>query len=87
MEHLVTAQLQQRNICEGQDKIPFRSSMSAGMIPDLASRAAQESSIETVPIIITTSKTRSSSAEPGRQKAESLLEALSLLAVVFCFYI
>lgn len=61
--------------------------MSAGMIPDLASRAAQESSIETVPIIITTSKTRSSSAEPGRQKAESLLEALSLLAVVFCFYI
>lgn len=87
MEHLVTAQLRQRNICEGQDKIPFRSSMSAGMIPDLASRAAQESSIETVPIIITTSKTRSSSAEPGRQKAESLLEALSLLAVVFCFYI
>lgn len=46
--------------------------MRAGMIPDLASRAAQESSIETVPIIITTSKTRSSSAEPGRQKTQSI---------------
>lgn len=79
MEHLVTAQLRQRNICEGQDKIPFRSSMSAGMIPDLASRAAQESSIETVPIIITTSKTRSSSAEPGRQKAESVTSSKPLV--------
>lgn len=36
------------------------------MIPDLARRAAQESSMDTVPIIITTSKTRSSSAEPGK---------------------
>lgn len=58
--------------------------MSAGMIPDLASRAAQESSIETVPIIITTSKTRSSSAEPGKSEGRSyyLLEILNLVAVV-----
>lgn len=39
-------------------------------MPDLASRAAQESSIETVPIIITTSKTRSSSAEPGKSEGK-----------------
>lgn len=42
--------------------------MSAGIIPDLASSAAQESSIDTVPIIITTSKTRSSSAAPSHVK-------------------
>lgn len=70
----VTAQLRQLNVSEKtrpkvkHGNIPFRSSMSAGMIPDLASRAAQESSIETVPIIITTSKTRSSSAEPGKSR-------------------
>lgn len=44
--------------------LPLSSSISAGMMPDLANMAAQESSIETVPIIITTSSTRSSSAEP-----------------------
>lgn len=42
--------------------------MSAGIIPDLASSAAQESSIDTVPIIMTTSKTRSSSAAPSHVK-------------------
>lgn len=34
-------------------------------MPDLASMAAHESSMDTVPIIITTSSMRSSSAEPG----------------------
>lgn len=59
--------------------------MSAGMIPDLASKAAQESSIETVPIIITTSKTRSSSAEPAKSGGRKyyLLEILNLVAVVY----
>lgn len=33
-------------------------------MPDLANMAAQASSMETVPIIITTSRMRSSSAEP-----------------------
>lgn len=55
------------------------------MIPDLASRAAQESSIETVPIIITTSKTRSSSAEPGKSEGRKyyLSENLKFIAVVY----
>lgn len=44
--------------------LPFSSSMSAGMMPDLANMAAQASSMETVPIIITTSRMRSSSAVP-----------------------
>jgi len=58
--------------------------MSAGMIPDLASRAAQESSIETVPIIITTSKTRSSSAEPAKPEGRQyyLSEILNLVLAV-----
>lgn len=34
------------------------------MIPDLANMAAQESSMDTVPISITTSRIRSSSEEP-----------------------
>lgn len=45
--------------------LPLSNSMRAGMMPDLASMAAQASSMETVPIIITTSRMRSSSAEPG----------------------
>lgn len=55
------------------------------MIPDLASKAAQESSIETVPIIITTSKTRSSSAEPAKSECRKyyLSEILNLVAVVY----
>ena len=65
--------------------VPLRSSMSAGMIPDLASRAAQESSMETVPIIITTSKTRSSSAEPAKSEDRKcyLSGILNLVAVVY----
>lgn len=46
--------------------------MSAGIIPDLASNAAQESSMDTVPIIITTSKTRSSSAAPNKVKSQTV---------------
>lgn len=46
--------------------------MSAGIIPDLASSAAQESSIDTVPIIMTTSKTRSSSAAPSQVKPQKV---------------
>lgn len=46
--------------------------MSAGIIPDLASNAAQESSMDTVPIIITTSKTRSSSAAPNKVKPQTV---------------
>lgn len=58
------------------------------MIPDLASKAAQESSMETVPIMITTSKTRSSSAEPAqaegrKQEILPLSGMLNLLAVVY----
>lgn len=34
-------------------------------MPDLAIMAAQEPSMDTVPIMITTSRIRSSSAEPG----------------------
>lgn len=40
------------------------------MMPDLASMAAQESSMETVPIMITTSRIRSSSAEPEGERSE-----------------
>lgn len=47
-------------VCE----LPLSSSIRAGMMPDLANMAAQASSMETVPIIITTSRMRSSSAEP-----------------------
>lgn len=54
--------------------LPFSSSMSAGIIPDLASNAAQESSMDTVPIIITTSKTRSSSAAPNKVKSQEVFK-------------
>ena len=40
------------------------------MMPDLASMAAQESSMETVPIMITTSRIKSSSAEPKDERSE-----------------
>lgn len=46
--------------------LPFSSSIRAGMMPDLANITAQESSMETVPIMITTSRMRSSSAEPKK---------------------
>lgn len=39
-------------------------------MPDLANMAAQASSMETVPIIITTSRIRSSSAEPETPQNE-----------------
>ena len=51
--------------------------MSAGIIPDLASNAAQESSIDTVPIIITTSKTRSSSAAPVKRTSQKVFIEMS----------
>lgn len=43
--------------------LPFSSSMRAGMMPDFANMTAQASSMDTVPIIMTTSRMRSSSAE------------------------
>lgn len=52
---------------------PLSSSIRAGMIPDLASMAAHESSMDTVPIMITTSRIRSSSAEPDSRE-EKLFE-------------
>lgn len=48
--------------------LPLSSSIRARMMPDLANMAAQASSMETVPIIITTSRMRSSSAEPDTHK-------------------
>lgn len=45
--------------------------MRAGMMPDLANMAAQESSTETVPIRMTTSRIRSSSAEPVGKRSVS----------------
>lgn len=50
--------------------LPLRSSIRAGMMPDLANMAAQESSMDTVPISITTSRIRSSSAEPKTHRGQ-----------------
>lgn len=53
---------------------PLSSSMRAGMMPDLANMAAHDSSMDTVPIMITTSRMRSSSAEPVDEGEKCLSE-------------
>lgn len=64
----------EKNCDTGFKFLPLSSSMSAGMMPDLASMAAQESSTDTVPIMITTSRMRSSSAEPDIRESTSWVD-------------
>lgn len=49
--------------------LPLSSSMSAAMMPVFANMAAQAESMETVPIMITTSRIRSSSAVPAARSS------------------